>query len=202
MWTQVCSQGVYDSAYLQHYKEVEDEVYLENLKARRLTFNKLIKKLPSTLEKRNHLLEVGAYCGIFGDEIVKHGWSYSGVEPSIWASSFARETFGLDVYQGTLEQKISALRNEFDMIVAWDVLEHIQQPFEFLNLVHQKLKPNGYFCFSTIDIDSNFAKLCGSNWPWIMDMHFYYLSSRGLKIILEKHGFELKQLAHISIGFR
>ena len=26
----------------------------------------------------------------------------------------------------------------------------------------------------------------------IMDMHVYYFSSRGLKIILEKHGFELQ----------
>ena len=45
-------KGVYDSAYLQHY-EVEDEVYLENLKARRLTFNKLIKKLPSSRKEKS-----------------------------------------------------------------------------------------------------------------------------------------------------
>lgn len=185
---------VNDLSYLQSYKDVEDSLYLENIGARKKTFKKVLRKIPSPRKEKNKLLEIGAYCGIFGLEAVNYGWQYKGVEPSSWASNYAKQNLGLDVYAGTLHENAYRLDSKYDLIASWDVLEHVQDPFVFLDLVHEKLDDNGHFCFSTIDIDSMFAKFCGKNWPWIMDMHVYYFSTNMLRKILEKHGFEILEV--------
>jgi hypothetical protein len=43
----------------------------------------------------------------------------------------------------------------------------------------------------TIDIESPFARLMGSRWPWLMEMHIYYFSRRTLRTMLEQCGFQV-----------
>ncbi len=44
--------------------------------------------------------------------------------------------------------------NKFDLITAWCVIPHLENPFHFMREVHRLLKPGGLFIFSTININS------------------------------------------------
>ena len=48
------------------------------------------------------MLDLGCWVGFLLDEARRRGWSVTGVEPSEFASRFARERLGLDVREGGL----------------------------------------------------------------------------------------------------
>jgi hypothetical protein len=94
------------------------------------------------------------------------------------------------VVQGTTET--ADLPDEFfDVVTLWDVIEHVGDPLEELRRVHNLLKSDGLVVVHTIDISSFFARLMGSRWPWLMEMHLYYFSRRTLRQMLQKAGFSV-----------
>ena len=173
------------------YREVEDPLYLEHRKAREINFEMTFRRIESFLPPPGRLLEIGAYCGLFLAAAKKRGWQSVGVEPSRWAASIAREQGGIEVHEGTLAENMAKLGGDFDAVVAWDVLEHVDSPYELLIDANRMLRPGGIFCFSTIDIDTWLPRLLGRQWPWIMDMHLYYFTAALLRRWLNDAGFDV-----------
>lgn len=137
------------------------------------------------------MLEVGAYCGIFGEAASRRGWDYEGIEPSRWAAEYARNVYGLRVHAGPISANHDVLKSEYDIIVAWDVLEHVRDPLAFVRECAGRLSANGLFCFSTLDIDSWFPAIAGRRWPWLMDMHLHYFDRHVVKDLLSRAGLKL-----------
>src|SRR5262249_8093088 len=104
---------------------------------------------------------------------------------------YARETLGLDVRTGTLSDHLPHLDKGYDAVVAWDVLEHLEDPLGELRKVHGALAEGGLFCFSTLDIENWYPRLLGRRWPWVMEMHLFYFSRTTLTELLRSAGFEV-----------
>ena len=85
------------------------------------------------------MLEVGSYTGMFLKIARQRGFDVLGVEPSVWASSYARETMGIPTVTGSVES-IPADK-PFDVVCSWDVLEHVADPMEQLKQINQRLFP-------------------------------------------------------------
>ena len=173
------------------YEAVEDTLYLEEREGRVLTFEhhlKPLEKLTGPPDGRP-LLDVGCYIGVFVELAAQHGWEAWGVDPSRWAVDRAQER-GLQVVQGTLATA-SLPEAGFDVVTMWDTIEHLPDPAATLERAHRLLKPGGLLVVHTIDIDSLFARLMGSHWPWLMEMHLFYFSRRTLGDLLAKRGFEV-----------
>jgi 2-polyprenyl-3-methyl-5-hydroxy-6-metoxy-1,4-benzoquinol methylase len=147
------------------YAEVQDPTYLENKESRYKTFQESLKQISPFLPDKGHLLEVGSYCGFFLDAFQKKypSWDYIGVEPSKWASEYARSNLQKNIITGTLEENIKELTSEYDAVVAWDVLEHLMDPLAFLKNINSLMKQDGVFCFSTLNIHNWFPKLMGKH---------------------------------------
>lgn len=177
------------------YVDVEDPLYLENVSARESTFEDLFRRLAPTLGAPGRLLEVGAYCGLFLAVAQRHGWVVEGVEPSRWAAQVATSGHGLRVYQGTLQERWSDLTPPYRVLVAWDVLEHLERPFDLLLQANQLLEEGGIFAFSTLDVENWFARVAGGAWPWWMDMHLYYFNQALLRRWLERAGFDVVEIS-------
>jgi SAM-dependent methyltransferase len=176
----------------QLYADVVDEDYLKNAAARRRTFARCIERMQNWLPKtKGSLLEIGAYCGLFMQEATLHGWQCVGVEPSGWAASYARNTTNVNVYTGFLAENRSKLKAGYDVLVAWDVLEHVRQPVDFVRECGEVLTPGGLLFISTLDTSNWLPRVLGSRWPWLMDMHIQYFDIRSLKDVLRRAGFEL-----------
>ena len=188
--SQVPSSEV-DADLNAHYAHVVDQEYLDNLPAKRRTFERAYKHISTVLPPPGRMLEIGSYCGLFAEQARRAGWAVQGVEPSSWAAEYSRKSVGLDVFIGTLEQARERLRRDFDAVVSWDVIEHVPDPKRFLADAHSLLRPHGILAFSTIEIDSVFARLLGRRWPWIMEMHLYYFGNNVLDHMLRSTGFEL-----------
>lgn len=176
---------------LDEYEAVEDPLYEQERQGRVLTFERHLRPIEQMVgdphDKR--LLDVGCYTGVFLEIAEAHGWEAYGVEPSQWAARLCRER-GLRVRTGTLEE--AEFPNDFfDVATSWDVIEHLTDPLGHLREVRRVLKPGGLVAVHTIDIQAPFARLMGSRWPWLMEMHIYYFSRRTLATMLQKVGFEV-----------
>jgi SAM-dependent methyltransferase len=174
------------------YAGVSDYDYLENADARERTFRRVFDQIESSLPpQRGRLLEIGAYCGFFMREAERRGWQADGVEPSAWAAKYARETVGANVYTGLLKENGDKLQSTYDVVVSWDVLEHVREPLQFVRNCASYLDTGGLFCFSTLDVDTWFPRVAGQRWPWLMDMHLHYFDRHVIRDLLSRGGLDL-----------
>ncbi|MBM3567457.1 MAG: methyltransferase domain-containing protein [Alphaproteobacteria bacterium] len=173
------------------YGDVVDHAYLKYADARRKTFSRLMDRLGPHLGKPGGALEIGSYCGLFLEAARSRGWTTTGIEPSRWASGYARDSLGLDVRTGMTEAVAPELGRDYDMVAMWDVLEHVSDPNQILAIANGKLRDGGILCLSTVDLSNWFPRITGQNWPWLMDMHLYYFTPTTFANYAAKAGFEI-----------
>jgi dolichol-phosphate mannosyltransferase len=174
------------------YSGVCDPDYLQNADVRERTFRRVFDRIEGGLPReRGRLLEVGAYCGLFMREAKRRGWQADGIEPSAWAANYARKIIGANVYTGYLKKNHDKLQPTYDMVVSWDVLEHVREPLQFVRNCASYLDSGGVFCFSTLDVDTWFPRVAGLRWPWLMDMHLHYFDRHVIKDLLSRAGLDL-----------
>lgn len=183
---------------LPAYEEVIDETYMENIASREATFKHNFKNQSGFFPSQGKILDIGCYCGAFLKISSEMGYISKGVEPSSWASKKARAYSNCEVVNGTIDSLDPSER--FDLITAFDVMEHLVDPLSEVAKVNKHLDVGGYFIFSTLDFENWAPQLLGEKWPWMMDMHLYYFSISTIEDILAKNGFKLvdvKPYSHI-----
>ncbi len=104
------------------------------------------------------LLDVGAARGVFLDLARSRGWTVRGVELSSEGVRVARERFGLEVAETTLEGA-GFPDGSFDVVHMSHVLEHLDQPLRSLAEVRRVLKPGGILA---LEVPNEFGDLLGS----------------------------------------
>jgi SAM-dependent methyltransferase len=190
-----------EAELLASYGGVEDPIYLAEKDNRYLTFRRAVRLLGPA--RGRHLLDVGAYCGFFVDVAREAGFAAEGLELSRWAAAQAR-SLGLTVRNETIEERARS-GARYDVVTMWDVLEHLADPRRDLAHARGLLRPGGRLVISTIDTGSLVARLFGSRWPWLMDMHLFYFDRRNLPALLEGLGFrvlERRDYVHtVSAGY-
>ena len=176
---------------LEAYTAVTDETYVQERAGRELTFQKHLRAMEKRLGQANgrSLLDVGAYIGVFVEAAAQAGWQACGVEPSEWAAAVAQQR-GLPVIHGT-QAAPELAGKQFNVVTMWDVIEHVADPSDEIGKAYELLVPGGWLVVHTMDISSLMARLMGSRWPWLMDMHIHYFSQKTLQQMLEKNGFEV-----------
>lgn len=146
--------------------------------------------------KRGRLLEMGCASGAFLGFARSRGWEVFGVEISPYASDIARKKFDLHVVTGDFK-KADFQNNFFDAVVCSDILEHIEDPVDFLLSIRKILKDNGMVYIATPNAASLYYRVFGllnllnrKNY-FLLPYHIVHYSPKTLKILLEKTGFEL-----------
>jgi SAM-dependent methyltransferase len=177
-------------ALVGEYAQSVDPVYLEHIKARETTFRYNIAQVRQHIRPSDRILEIGSYCGAFLKVAREEGLNIVGVEPSAWAVGESRGIADAPVVCGTVDDLPVNLRS-FDVVVAWDVLEHFADPVKELRKINELLPDRGTFVFSTLMIDNWFPRAMGRHWPWLMDMHLFYFTEATIRNMLHDTGFEL-----------
>lgn len=129
-------------------------VEYEQLKEGRIKIGYNRKRLLNKyLVSNSRILEIGSGVGLTGC-FIRHNFtasSYTGIELDEEANKKAR-AFGLNVYQGDF-RIMENWDKEYDVVLMWEVLEHIQDLKECLSLIIKKLAKDGVLMFSVPNYD-------------------------------------------------
>lgn len=116
-----------------------------------------VRQIPKSL-RGGSLLDVGCGPGCFMLAMQQRGWEVKGLELAANAVERARG-FGLDVAQGDLESLIrnDDVKQAFDVISMFEVLEHLQTPVETLRQVRTLMKPSSVLLMSLPNSDDPYC---------------------------------------------
>jgi SAM-dependent methyltransferase len=162
-------------------------------------------KLRQAIEKHQtsgFLLEVGCGTGLFLEEMARTGkWQLIGIEPEPRAASYVKKELGITVMQERLsEVKLDC--NAFDVIVLWNVLEHLSYPIQDLKKIHLLLKGGGSLVFSIPNLEGLGAKIFRHYWiGWDLPRHLYLFPKSRLYKILDELGFNVVATKCISNSY-
>jgi len=151
------------------------------------------------------LLDVGSGCGFFLIDAQKRGWKVNGIEPSIQSVKVARRQYGLDIYNGTLQEYDE--KGKFDVITLINVLDHSVEPWEEIRKVYSLLKPGGilYLRFPNGLFHSFLFKASkkiniGQTVARSLVFHEYCFTPRFARRLLSDHGFADVAVCNASLS--
>lgn len=146
------------------------------------------------------LLDVGCATGHFLNAMQERGWRVSGVELNGYAADYARKTFDLEIFTGTLAEAVFP-ESSFDVVTMWDVLEHVPDPKETLAEIARILKPGGLLALSLPNPQSVEARVFGDSWiGWDRPRHLFLFTPPVLRQYLSQSHLELSRIE--SLGGR
>lgn len=132
------------------------------------------------------ILEVGSGLGYFTFALNKAGYEARGLEYSETAAKFANEFFGNNYTQGTIEEYAKNNKEKYDVVVATEVIEHVESPESFIEAFLEVLKPGGKIIITTPNKDVHPKATI-----WETDYapkHLWWFSEKGLKVIAGNFG--------------
>ncbi len=172
----------------------EEESLRLNFRARLRT----LARIAPDLHERD-MFEIGCAYGFFLDEARHFVRSVAGLDISGEATAYGRGRFALDIAQGDYLNR--PLGKKYRAIVMWDTVEHLQRPDLFVEKIHVDLEPGGVLALTTGDIGSLNARLRGAKWRMIHPpTHLHYFSAATMRLLLERHGFDVMHLSHPGIS--
>lgn len=161
----------------------------------------MLNLIASYIQPPGKLLEVGAGAGFFLKAAERAGWDVAGIEISEAGVQFAQTELGLDVKQQTAE-KITFDKGCFDVVVMFDVIEHLFDPNRALSSIRGVLRSGGLLVIITPNFNSISRLAIGINWAVLSPAeHLYYFSEMDLKKILEENKFKEVEVIRQYVGF-
>jgi len=159
---------------------------------------------------KGRLIDIGCATGVFLHIAKRKGWIVQGVEVSKYAAEYGREKFGINI-KNLLFEKAKYPEESFDVVMSFEVVEHVRNPEEFIKHCNKILKKDGLLVLMTPDHNSLIAivadLLYGLSFKkykfplyGIYDIeHITYLSPKTLNLLLEKNGFSQVNLFKESL---
>jgi SAM-dependent methyltransferase len=148
----------------------------------------------ATLEGKR-LLDVGAGSGKLVRYLRGRGVDAHGLEPS--RALFDRFLADDPAFTcATLDDLRLAAPQTFDIITAFDVIEHVPDPHGFLRGASTCLEPGGTFFASTPDVESLVARAFGRRWHFYYPYHLSYLGPRTIARAAGPHALRVLDACH------
>jgi SAM-dependent methyltransferase len=170
------------------YGEAGSEDYIEEEAGQRGTARVLLDRI-ERFQQPGDLLDLGCWVGFLLDEARGRGWNALGVEPSAFASGYARDRLGLDVVTSELDEAELA-QESFDAVFLGDVIEHLPDPAGALDRIAGWLRRGGVVAMALPDAGSRLARAMGDRWWSVIPTHLQYFTRDSLETLLRRQGFE------------
>ena len=148
-----------------------------------------LKILAPYMGKEKCLMEIGSSAGMFLYHVKDKFKVVVGVELDRDSAYFCKTICNCDVHQKPLKELTFVEPESFDVICAFQVLEHVTNPIEFIQQALRFLKKDGilYFEFpNRYDSLVSTYKLPFHSQFFYHSAHNYYFSEKGSGLILKK----------------
>jgi SAM-dependent methyltransferase len=200
-----------DDAVLESaYADAASEDYIAEEAGQRETARRALARIEARLEpvpipdnggpRHRTLLDLGCWVGFLLSEAAERGWNAIGVEPSAFASAYARDRLGLDVRTGELLTTPLPLHH-FDAIVMGDVIEHLPRPAEALERMATLLRLGGIAWMVLPDAGSLVARGLRARWWSVIPTHVQFFTRRSMRALLERAGWTVLEIGTAPKAF-
>jgi len=139
------------------------------------------------------LLDAGCGVGRFGHAAYVRGWDVTGIDVSALAIATGRGFAPFPLRSGTIEELIEH-GEQFDVVTAFEVLEHLTSPLQFLSSAMRLLRPDGQV-FCTVPNWSSTLVQNSTRPDWLPPIHLLFFT----QLALQQSG-ELSGLASVTTG--
>jgi 2-polyprenyl-3-methyl-5-hydroxy-6-metoxy-1,4-benzoquinol methylase len=147
------------------------------------------------------ILDVGAGNGYFVFLARSEcGWQADGLEISDAEAAYAREKFGLEFLRGDLD----AVTGQYDVVTAFNVVEHVTDARALISSMKARLTPNGHLLLTTPNPACIHRRLRGlQKWRMVDPPHHINLFTwRALVELLTLTGLEVRHYETLSTYIR
>lgn len=153
----------------------------------KVSYNLLLDQFES-YRKTGNILDVGCGQGDFLEEAKKRGWNVYGTEYSEAAIELCQQR-GINMHKGELLER--DLENvDFDVITSFEVIEHINNPNDFMQVAYRKLRNKGLFYCTTPNFNSILRCFEKENFKMIAyPEHISFYTKKSIKYLGVKHNF-------------
>lgn len=190
-----------EETYRQDYYSKEKPLYIERYKEDIDWWNLVYDERYEVFEKflppeRRRMIDIGSGPGFFLLRGKERNWQTLGIEPSAQAAEHSR-FLGLEIVEQFLNEKTVKSLGKFDAVHMSNVLEHVPDPAEMLNLCKHILTPNGLLCIVVPNDYNPFQqasrKSCGLAPWWVAPPHHInYFDFDSLSDLLLRCGFHVE----------
>jgi SAM-dependent methyltransferase len=188
-----------DAQLREAYGAAESKDYVDEERGQRRTAAIVLDAVERHTD-RGRLLDVGSWVGFLLAEASERGWETVGVEPSEYASRYARERLGLDVRTAEiLDAELP--KHSFEAVVLGDVIEHLPDPGETLDWVADRLAPRGVIAITGPDAGSRLARTMGERWWSVIPTHVHFFTRASMQALLARHGFQILSISTAPKSF-
>jgi len=185
--------------YSENYEFWNKYVFPQSEDARRIKLFKprverVIKICRSHNMRSKNLMEVGAGFGTFCEEIKAKAFfdQIIAVEPTPSLAKSCRKK-GLNV----IEKSISDVhfdKETIDVIVSFEVIEHLFDPSSFIRTCYDMLSSNGILILTCPNYNGFDFQILGTLTKSIDLEHLNYFNPKSLSFLLETNGFEVLEI--------
>jgi 2-polyprenyl-6-hydroxyphenyl methylase/3-demethylubiquinone-9 3-methyltransferase len=157
------------------------------------------------------VLDIGCGGGLFLSLLQQEGAQVTGIELSDSRAQYAKTRYGLEIHKRAIESDFwqKGYSTHFDAVTLWDVIEHVNYPFQTLQYAVHVLKPGGLLLIDTPCRDSFYHRfgqltyrLTGGRFPTFLNAmysshlfgHKQIFSTDEMRLLFEAAGLEVLEL--------
>ncbi|MDD5005796.1 MAG: class I SAM-dependent methyltransferase [Candidatus Omnitrophica bacterium] len=188
-------EAIYNNIYESSPYVIKNKYYWKNkMKA-------CYQEISRYKKKPGNLFDIGCSYGFLMEFFISKGWNATGMDICENAITYARKQ-GLDCYMADIAN--FRHNNKFDVIVMDNVLEHFENPLEYLKLVKNFLAKDGIIYIRVPNVES--VMLSSKIQSFLGDLkpfeHLFYFSKDTLNLLFDKAGLKgfMKTDGQASIG--
>lgn len=177
--------------YLEYAKEVKlHSNPLKFLAAIEAPYYAVYNHLKSS--KVDNILEIGCGYGYLTYALNKMGFNARGIDLSANAINYAKSNFGDYYFLADFDKFYKSHKDNYDLIIATEVIEHLTNPVEFLSKCISLLRPNGKILLTTPN--KEFATI-NSIWQTeLPPVHTVWLSFRSFQFMASRLNLKIREI--------
>tara|TARA_B100000676_G_C18004669_1_gene803012 strand:+ start:277 stop:1173 length:897 start_codon:yes stop_codon:yes gene_type:complete len=192
------AEEIYDTETITNLYEDSNFDYSDELKGLEKTYTSLFKFINDNNINKNKFLDIGCANGFLIKKAKEFGFDeVYGSEISLKAINAAHNSIKNNILQGPFDGK-NYEQNSFDVIFFAMIIEHFENPNNFLKDVYKILKPGGLLIGIAHDEKHILAKILKNKHPIINDEHVIVFDKSTLTKIMIKNKFSVVKIENLK----
>ncbi len=189
--------GKFDDTQYQSKKEIETQ-----FRTQRIQFQDYAQRIFRLLPiQTGRFLDVGCGLGFLVKLANENGFLAYGIDSGKACIEVGQKKLKVNTHLSNLSS--FRPKYKFDMVVANHVIEHSDDPGEFLQQVKRNLKPGGWVLISCPNFDSLMLWVFQERWYGLVPkQHRFQFSPKSLRFLFEKEGFKVEKVVVNDLDYQ